>query len=288
MACHMHEELSSWAQTLGSRSMEGFVVKTLFYTCSYQILRTYLYTVVGSFVLPKPTLAFGASKEVINNPTGHHLLTYLDHILLIWRVTFQHGCQEGHPEAVGFFVGAKFHQIFNLKNMNLTYKKDFSWKQWPKLARFLFLKSKSSNLYDKFQQVVKNIEGFQLILLSYLVCSQIWLNHVMDNCHFNCITKLKKKTFAQWMYHASQQETFEKCLNLFFYLSLFSHLGKGSQFKLTSSSCACPSICHPSSCFSSFFLVFAIVVYRSFLIVLIILFDAPLVPCCLKNKQFIV
>ncbi len=190
MACHMHEELSSWAQTLGSRSMEGFVVKTLFYTCSYQILRTYLYTVVGSFVLPKPTLAFGASKEVINNPTGHHLLTYLDHILLIWgvgmvdsspsnddpctlHVTFQHGCSEGHPKVVCFFVGAKFHQIFNLKNMHLTCKNDFSWKQWPKLARFLFQKSKSSNLYDKFQQVVKNIGAFQLFLLSYLVCSQI-------------------------------------------------------------------------------------------------------------------
>ncbi len=41
---------------------------------------------VGSFVLPKPTLAFGASKEVINNPKGHHLLTYLDHIRLIWGV----------------------------------------------------------------------------------------------------------------------------------------------------------------------------------------------------------
>ncbi len=32
-----------------------------------------------------------------------------------------------------------------------------------------------------------------LILLSYVVCSQIWLNYFMDDRHFSCITKLRKK-----------------------------------------------------------------------------------------------
>jgi hypothetical protein len=30
-------------------------------------------------------------------------------------------------------------------------------------------------------------------LLSYLVCSQIWLNHLIDDHHFSYITKLKKQ-----------------------------------------------------------------------------------------------
>jgi hypothetical protein len=29
-------------------------------------------------------------------------------------------------------------------------------------------------------------------LLSYLVCNQIWLNHLMNDCHFSYITKLKR------------------------------------------------------------------------------------------------
>jgi hypothetical protein len=43
----------------------------------------------------------------------------------------------------------------------------------------------------------KNIEGFFVFffLLSYLVCSQIWLNHLMDDHHFSYIyiTKLTQK-----------------------------------------------------------------------------------------------
>jgi hypothetical protein len=49
------------------------------------------------------------------------------------------------------------------------------------------IKSRSPIFYDKFHKVVKNIE-----LLSYLICSQIWLSHPMDDCHFSYITKLKK------------------------------------------------------------------------------------------------
>jgi hypothetical protein len=35
----------------------------------------------------------------------------------------------------------------------------------------------------------KNIEGFCFLILSYLVCSQIWLNYFMDDYHFGYITK---------------------------------------------------------------------------------------------------
>jgi hypothetical protein len=52
------------------------------------------------------------------------------------------------------------------------------------------IKSRSVIFYDKFHKVVKNIE-----LLSYLICSQIWQNHPMDEPHFSFITKLKKKTW---------------------------------------------------------------------------------------------
>jgi len=53
------------------------------------------------------------------------------------------------------------------------------------IARFLW----------KVQKVAKNIQGFWFFfLLSYLVCDQIWLNHLMDDHHFSYITKLERKT----------------------------------------------------------------------------------------------
>ncbi len=68
---------------------------------------------------------------------------------------------------------------------------------FPKLADF----------QEKFQQIAKNIEGFQfhfIFLRSYLVCSQIWLyiwlNYFLDNHHhFGCYIKknpLKKQTLV--------------------------------------------------------------------------------------------
>jgi hypothetical protein len=45
--------------------------------------------------------------------------------------------------------------------------------------------------------------GFQLpgkdssiFLVLYLVCSQIWLNLLVNDCQFSCITKLKKRTLV--------------------------------------------------------------------------------------------
>jgi len=73
-----------------------------------------------------------------------------------------------------------------------TYTKDFSWKKWPKFDRFP-KKKKFPNCQLFMIRVAKNIERFWFFLLSYLVCSQIWLNHLMDDCHFSYITKLEGK-----------------------------------------------------------------------------------------------
>jgi hypothetical protein len=73
----------------------------------------------------------------------------------------------------------------------LTYTKDFSLKKLPKIVRFYEEKnSKLPDFSQNLQKVAKNIEGGILFfsLLSYLGCSQIWLNCFMDDCHFGYIT----------------------------------------------------------------------------------------------------
>jgi hypothetical protein len=75
-------------------------------------------------------------------------------------------------------------------------EKIFYWKFLPKIARFFEEKnSKLSNFSHNLQKVAKNIEGgiMFLSLLSYLGCSQIWLNCFMDDCHFGYITNLSLK-----------------------------------------------------------------------------------------------
>jgi len=54
----------------------------------------------------------------------------------------------------------------------------------------------SPDFYDKFQFVAKNIKGFFLFLfiLSYQVCSQIWLNYFVNDPHFGYITKTLNET----------------------------------------------------------------------------------------------
>jgi len=84
--------------------------------------------------------------------------------------------------------------------MILTCTKDFPWKKWPIFARFCFKKVfRSSYVYDRFQYT-KNIEESYFFFTFILVCSQIWLNCLMDDHHFNYITKLKKNpipTYSQ-------------------------------------------------------------------------------------------
>jgi hypothetical protein len=77
----------------------------------------------------------------------------------------------------GGFFSRKFLQKFNLKNVISTNTNDFSWGKWSKLAKFRKEKKfKLPDFYNKFQSVVKNIEGSWVFLLSYLAGSQNWLN----------------------------------------------------------------------------------------------------------------
>jgi hypothetical protein len=91
---------------------------------------------------------------------------------------------------INVFVLAKNLPNFDLNIMILTYTKDFSLKKLPKIARFF--EKNNSKLLDfshNLQKVAKNIGGILFFsLLSYLGCSQAWLNCFMDDCHFGYIT----------------------------------------------------------------------------------------------------
>jgi len=89
-----------------------------------------------------------------------------------------------------------FFLLANFVCQILTYKKnDF------KLYKGFFTVKKmtliSPDLYDKFQEVGSCQEYRRILfffsLLSYLVCSQIWLNYFVNDHHFDYITKILKK-----------------------------------------------------------------------------------------------
>jgi len=83
-----------------------------------------------------------------------------------------------------------------------TYTNDFSWKNLAQIHQILKEKnSKLPDFYDKFHyQVAKDIEGFCDFLHSYLVCSQIWLNHLVMIVTSARSKKLKKKTLLQKLF----------------------------------------------------------------------------------------
>jgi hypothetical protein len=69
-------------------------------------------------------------------------------------------------------------------------------KQCPKFARFRKLKVfRFPDSYDKLHYGAKNIDKFVFFLLSYLVWSQIWLNHLMGDRYFK-IGKKKPACFS--------------------------------------------------------------------------------------------
>jgi hypothetical protein len=77
-----------------------------------------------------------------------------------------------------------------------TYTKDFPWKKMTQIRQISkFFNSRSPDFYDKVpvgSQEYRKILFF--FLLSYLICSQIWLNHLLDNHHLCYINKFKKRT----------------------------------------------------------------------------------------------
>ncbi len=84
-----------------------------------------------------------------------------------------------------FCFGDEISPNFDLKNMISTYVKGFQCKIRPQFARF---KKKRVS-----KHVAKNIKRLFFPLLSYLIHSQIWLNCLVDDCHYNYFTKLKKE-----------------------------------------------------------------------------------------------
>jgi hypothetical protein len=73
-------------------------------------------------------------------------------------------------------------------------QRNFHGRNDPNSTDFEENNSKSPYFYDNFHKWSRiwKDSAFFLVLLSYLVCSQIWLNHLMDDHHFSHITKLKK------------------------------------------------------------------------------------------------
>jgi hypothetical protein len=48
--------------------------------------------------------------------------------------------------------------------------------------------------------LAKNVEDAETFLLSYpIIYSQIWLNCLLDDCHFSYVTKMKTKTLEHIM-----------------------------------------------------------------------------------------
>ncbi len=88
----------------------------------------------------------------------------------------------------------------NVKNMILTWTKDFSWeKKKTQIHQILnLIDFKFSESYDNFQKVAKNIEGFCVIFFfpSFIpiYVTKFWLNYFLDEHHFGLHQKnLEKK-----------------------------------------------------------------------------------------------
>jgi len=112
------------------------------------------------------------------------------------------GARFGHTYPM-LFLQRNFCQI-------LTYTKDFSWKKWPKFTkfrRFYFFKSPNFNELLVGSQEYTNFYFYLFIyfgLPSYLICSQIWLNYFLDDCHFGYVTKSLKETLHSLRCHTSK------------------------------------------------------------------------------------
>ncbi len=80
----------------------------------------------------------------------------------------------------------------------------------PDFERVFFIKL--AVFIIKFQQEAKNVGTSVFFLLSYLVCSQIWLNYFVNDDHFDYVTKSLKKTLVQ---HVNMCNLVEKlCLKI--------------------------------------------------------------------------
>lgn len=77
--------------------------------------------------------------------------------------------------------------------LNTKFCQISTWKIWFQPIERIFqgkIPQIPKIFCNKFQYVAKNVEDFLFyFLLSYLVCSPIWLNYFLDDHHFDYITK---------------------------------------------------------------------------------------------------
>lgn len=66
------------------------------------------------------------------------------------------------------------------------------WSSSHQISTIFFFEN-LPNFSIGFQHVAKNVKVFKNFKLSYPVCSQIWINCVMDDHHFNDVAKMGKK-----------------------------------------------------------------------------------------------
>jgi hypothetical protein len=87
-----------------------------------------------------------------------------------------------------------FFLLANFVCQILTYKKNDFKKGFFTVKKMTQI---SPDLYDNFQEVGSCQEYRRILfffsLLSYLVCSQIWLNYFVNDHHFDYITKILKR-----------------------------------------------------------------------------------------------
>jgi len=103
------------------------------------------------------------------------------------------------PYSVSFT--GEFLPIFDLKNMVIL--RIFHEKMDPNSADIEFFFFKLPDLYDKFQVDSQNIEQFYFLLLSYLVCYQMWLNYFENDRHFG-YHKILKRSWVQTKWRAGE------------------------------------------------------------------------------------
>ncbi len=81
-----------------------------------------------------------------------------------------------------FFSLVKFDNCLTW-NFWLNLSKRLLWIQWPTFSIFWEYKIKSLYFYNMIQLVTKNINGIFFTFIPFY--NQIWLNIVVDDCHFS-------------------------------------------------------------------------------------------------------
>ncbi len=102
-----------------------------------------------------------------------------------------------------FLLLVNFCQLLTWKIWFQPIERIFHEKMDPNSADIEFFFFKLPDLYDKFQLDSQNTEQFYFLLLSYLVCYQIWLNYFENDHHFG-YHKILKRSWVQTKWRAGE------------------------------------------------------------------------------------